>query len=96
MLFRRYANPFPVLDAMILYDNLAAFFRHVLEEGEQDRLWELYLSQAVFIDQSFTDWKNGLFPVSGNGTESRVGQEDDGVATVKKAEQILSRFRPEG
>lgn len=81
---------------MILYDNLAAFFRHVLEEGEQDRLWELYLSQAVFIDQSFTDWKNGLFPVSGNGTESRVGQEDDGVATVKKAEQILSRFRPEG
>lgn len=96
MLFRRYADPFPVLDAMILYDDLAGFFRHVLDEQDQERLWELYLSQAVFIDQSFTDWKNGLFSVQKNGIEGRMAHEDDGVATVKRAEAILSGFKLEG
>lgn len=81
---------------MILYDDLSEFFHHVLDEHDQDRLWELYLSQAVFIDQSFTDWKNGLFPMSGKGSKIRADQEDDGVATVKRAEGILSGFKLEG
>lgn len=96
LVFRRYADPFPVLDAMIQYDDLAEFIRHAVDENEQDRLWELYLSQAAFSDQSFNNWKSGLFSVSGKDQGSRVEQEVDSVATVKRAESILYRLKLEG
>ena len=91
MLSTRYANPFPVLDEMIQNDMLPEFIDNMVQQVDEDRLWEMYLSTALMQDKSFEDWKAVI-------TTNREKQEPVTECTpeeaVIRAEGILAGFKP--
>lgn len=91
MLSTRYANPFPVLEEMIQNDMLPEFIDNMVQQVDEDRLWEMYLSTALMQDKSFEDWKAVI-------TTNREKQEPVTECTpeeaVIRAEGILAGFKP--
>lgn len=88
MLSHRYANPFPVVNLMIQNGALCEFITQMLEQIDEERFWQLYLSRALLEDRSFKDWRAAAC------TNSKVQEKHDVKATVQNAENILQNFKP--
>lgn len=63
----------------------------MLQQINEDRLWEIYLATALMQDKSFEDWKAVI-------TTNREDQEPIKECTpeeaVAHAEGILAEFKP--
>lgn len=97
MLSERYANPFQVLDEMIANGMLPEFIDNLLEQINEDKLWQLYLAIALVEERSFSAWKADILKNSGseNNTEKQDGSRElTPEEAVVQAEGILSGFHP--
>lgn len=90
MLSTRYANPFPVLEEMIQNDMLPEFIDNMLQQNDEDRLWEMYLATALIQDKPFEDWK----VITTNREEQEQKTECTPEEAVAHAEGILAGFKP--
>lgn len=90
MLSKRYANPFPVLEEMIQNDMLPEFIDNMLQQNDEDRLWEMYLATALIQDKPFEDWK----VITTNREEQEQKTECTPEEAVAHAEGILAGFKP--
>lgn len=92
MLSTRYANPFPVLEEMIANSMLPEFIDNMLEQNNEDRLWEMYLATALVQDQSFEDWK--VITTNRGNQDQEQKTECTPEEAVAHAEGILAGFQP--
>jgi len=93
LLFKRYANPFVLLNQMIAVGRFEEFIDELVQmqndDVENETLWELYLHHK-FIDKSFNDFKNQL-----EYDEPEPARPVNLEATVSKSADILNGFVPE-
>lgn len=86
LLFHRYANPFLLLDNIILYGGLSDFISTVWEIREEEMQWQYFLSKV--FDKSFEDFKEALKP------QKRMSQEEI-ETTIKNSMAMMDSFIPE-
>lgn len=96
LLSHRYANPFPVVNLMIQNGALCEFITQMLEQIDEERFWQLYLSRALLEERSFKDWRAAACTNSKvqEKQEQPIPVEIDVKATVQNAENILQNFKP--
>lgn len=99
LLSTRYADPFPVVDVMIENEMLPEFIDNLLEQVNEDKLWQLYLAVALLEEKSFSEWKADI--LQGTPADKSVAQADidsrqelTPEEAVMQAENILSGFKP--
>lgn len=94
LVLHRYANPFPIINNFIICGGLADFIRMCVNQDDEDKMWQLYLSRALIEEKSFVEWKQDM--LSGiRKTESRKETtQEDAKAAVQHAENILANFKP--
>lgn len=78
---------------------LPEFIDNLLEQVNDDRLWQLYLAVAITTDKPFREWKADVLqsPVPERERESRTvsgSRELSPEQAVMQAESILSGFHP--
>lgn len=90
MLSTRYANPFPILEEMIQNGMLPEFIDNMLQQNNEDKLWEMYLAVGWMQDKSFDDWK----VITTNREDQEQKTEYTPEEAVAHAEGILAGFKP--
>ena len=97
LLYHRYAEPVSLLNTVVGFGKLDGFLDVMLEQADEEHLWELYLHQ-LFKERSFTDWKASLATGNTGGSSparaSTVTREEISE-TVKRSRDILDAFVPE-
>lgn len=97
LLYHRYADPVSLLNTVVGFGDLDGFLDVMLEQADEERMWELYLHQLI-KERSFTDWKASLETGSAGGSSpaqaSPVTREEISE-TVKRSRDILDAFVPE-
>lgn len=88
LLFKRYANPFPLIDQMIVMSCFADFILESLHNDDEDRLWDLYLHK-VQADKSFNDFKDDVI-----AQNTEITQEDL-ETTINYSIDLLQGFNPQ-
>lgn len=88
LLFKRYANPFPLIDQMIAMSCFADFILESLHNDDEDRLWDLYLHK-VQEDKSFNDFKDDVI-----AQNTEITQEDL-ETTINYSIDLLQGFNPQ-
>lgn len=88
LLFKRYANPFPLIDQMIVMSCFADFILESLHNDDEDRLWDLYLHK-VQEDKSFNDFKDDVI-----AQNTEITQEDL-ETTINYSIDLLQGFNPQ-
>ena len=86
LLFKRYANPFILLDNLLLTNSLSAFIDDVLRFKQEDEMWEFFLHKVY--DKSWKEFIDEL-------NVSNDTQQVDIGATIVKFKNILNNFTPE-
>ena len=97
MLSKRYADPFPVLNEMISNGMLPEFIENLIDQENEDKLWQLYLAVALMEDRPFSAWKADVLqcsPVEDNRNMADTRQELTPEEAIVQAEGILSGFNP--
>lgn len=86
LLFKRYADPFCLLDGMIRTKRFFEFVLKLIEIHNNEKLYDLWLHKV--IDKSFEEFKEAcsVQPMSESEIET----------TVLESEEILNSFVPEG
>ena len=88
LLFKRYADPFSLLNAYIQTSRFCEFVRTFHDQVEEDFRWEIYLHKVW--DKSYSEFCETL-----QVTQDQQEMSDDFVeATVKKSMNILGNFNP--
>ncbi|MCX4341322.1 MAG: hypothetical protein OSJ72_16970 [Lachnospiraceae bacterium] len=82
---------------MIANEMLPEFIDNLLEQVNDDKLWQLYLAVALVEERSFSAWKADI--LRGSSLESGVVKADSSheltpEEAVVQAEGILSGFHP--
>ena len=88
LLFKRYADPFSLLNGYIQTARFTEFIEVLCEQKQEDDRWEFYLHRVWH--QTYTDYCESLDNFQGEQAMS----EDDLEATVKKSMNILGNFNP--
>lgn len=83
---------------MISSGMLPEFIDHMIEQVNEDKLWQLYLATALMEDRPYSDWKAAVLSEdqAGDG-DGRQGSVADGLPpeeAVARAEGILAGFKP--
>lgn len=87
LLFKRYASPFILLDTMIESNSISDFIDTLIDQDNEEKLWQLYLSSLYFNKaQSFEEFKKP------KQTEKMTNKEVE--ATLKDSMEILNSFNP--
>ena len=93
LLFKRYANPFPVVDGMIQTGRFSEFVRQIIEkensEREEQTAWEFWLHKVW--EGSFADFRSGME----NDKKNKQMSEKTMETTIKDSMNILKNFNPE-
>lgn len=84
---------------MIENEMLPEFIENLIEQINEDRLWQLYLAVALVTDKPFSEWKAeiGQRPEQDRavtGSVSTAGIELSPEQAVAQAEGILAGFHP--
>lgn len=85
---------------MIENEMLPEFIDNLIEQVNEDKLWQLYLAVALLEEKSFSEWKGNI--LQGTPAEKSVAQADMAESrqeltpeeAVAQAENILSGFQP--
>lgn len=98
LLYHRYASPLALLDMVIGSGQLEEFVKTMLEQIDEEKLWELYL-HLIIKEQSFDDWKASLAAEAEkeNGRDMEKSSVSQGEinAAIHKSQVILENFVPE-
>lgn len=89
LLFKRYADPFSLLNGYIQTSRFCEFINAFCEQKIEEDRWEFYLHKVW--DKSFTEFCDAL-QVS---QDLQDMSDDDMETTVKKSMAILGNFNPE-
>ena len=90
LLFKRYADPFTLMDGYIQTSRFCEFIHSFIEQKKEDERWEYFLHK-VWGNTSY-----GEFCESLQTTQDLQGMsEDDIEATIKKSMDILGNFNPD-
>jgi hypothetical protein len=88
LLFKRYADPFSLLNAYIQTSRFMEFIRTFNDQIEEDIRWDIYLHKVW--DKSYTEFCESLQVTQ----DQQMMSELDMEATVKKSMDILGNFNP--
>ena len=88
LLFKRYADPFTLVDGYIQTSRFCDFIRAFVEQKVEDDRWEFFLHRVW--DKSYDDFCKELQSSQGLQTMS----DDDIETTVRKSMNILGNFIP--
>lgn len=91
LLFKKYASPFTLLDLMLTSDKLDEFVDTLIDEENEQKLWELYLHHG-WLNKSFEDFKKEVIGQVTN--ESNNVSSKDVEATINHSKEILNGFNP--
>ena len=89
LLFKRYADPFSLLDGYIQTGRMCEFIRSFVEQKIEDDKWEYFLHKVW--DMSYPDFCASL-QIS---QDLKTMSETDIETTVEKSMKILGNFNPE-
>lgn len=93
MLFRRYANPLPLLDGMIRRGKFASFIRESIEmhnrDEEEKLVWEMWLHKC--FDKGYSDFRKSIG--IGDGADADMPSNQELVQAVATAAGMLESFR---
>lgn len=67
------------------------FIDNMLEQENENRLWEIYLATALMQDKSFEEWKAGI---TADQEKQQPIEEYAPEEAVARAEAILAGFKP--
>lgn len=90
LLFKRYSNPYELMDQMILCGRFLDFICEFVEITNDDLLWEYYLHYP-FLEMSYDEFKRRL-GIGDDEPQPKSNLE----ATVKQSMNILDNFVPDG
>ena len=89
-LFKRYADPFRLLNTLIQTNSLSSFiddmFTFINEEFQEKTLWEFFLNKVY--DESWSDFYNRI-------TSDENSKSVDLGATLTKSREMLINFTPD-
>lgn len=88
LLFKRYADPFSLLDGYIQTAQFCDFIPAVFEFQHEDDKWDFFLHKVW--DKSYSQYLAELHTSQGEQEMS----DDEIEATVKKSMMILGNFHP--
>ena len=91
LLFKRYASPFSLLDIMIQSDKLDEFVITIINEENEQKLWELYLHHG-WLNKSVEDFKKEVLVPVPNVSNKTTEKEIE--ATINHSKEILNSFKP--
>ncbi len=85
---------------MIENEMLPEFIDNLIEQVNEDKLWQLYLAVALMEEKSFSEWKADILLGSSDGKSATKTEAADNrreltpEEAVAQAEGILSGFQP--
>ena len=89
-LFKRYADPFLLLNTLIQTNSLSSFIDDMVtfinEEFQEKTLWEFFLNKVY--DESWSDFYNRI-------TSDENSKSVDLGATLTKSREMLINFTPD-
>ena len=89
-LFKRYADPFLLLNTLIQTNSLSSFiddmFTFINEEFQEKTLWEFFLNKVY--DESWSDFYNRI-------TSDENSKSVDLGPTLTKSREMLINFAPD-
>ena len=88
LLFKRYADPFSLLNGYIQTARFCEFIAAFVKQKEEDDRWEYFLHKVW--DKTYTEFCEALQ----NTQDLREMSDDDIQTTVKKSMDILGNFHP--
>lgn len=88
LLFKRYANPFVLLDGYISTGRFCEFIGTFAEQHREDTQWEFFLHKV--FDKTYAEYKHALQTTQ----ELQSMTDADMEATIKKSMDILGSFHP--
>ena len=89
LLFKRYADPFSLLDGYIQTGRFVEFIVEMAKLKSEDDRWEIYLYKVW--DQTFQEFCESL----DNAQKVQNMSESDAEAIIKESMGILQGFNPE-
>ena len=88
LLFKRYADPFSLINQMIVMTCLSEFVLQTLHNDDEDKLWDIYLHK-VETDKSFNAFKDEVIAQNTNVTR------EDLETTINYSIDLLEGFNPQ-
>ncbi|MDR1563878.1 MAG: hypothetical protein LBS74_02865 [Oscillospiraceae bacterium] len=83
MLFKKYANPFILLDQFIIIGGFSAFIEKLVEFDNNQSAWEFFLHKVT--DKTYKEFK-----------ESLKNQPENFGATEQETADIINKFARKG
>lgn len=88
LLFKRYTDPFLLINQMIMMSCFADFIFELLHKDDEDKLWDLYLHK-VETDKSFDEFKNDAY------IQNEEITQEDLETTINYSTALLQDFNPQ-
>lgn len=87
-----------MMDTMISSGMLPEFIDNMIEQINEDKLWQLYLATALMEDRPYSDWKAAVLSEdtvkSSSVDTDSTARELTPEEAVAHAEGILAGFKP--
>lgn len=96
LIFKRYSNPFLLLDSLIESDDLEDTVDMIINQSRNDNDWQLYLSLNPWNEKNFLEWKKEVYEsnVSNEIAMSKREAKECFENEYKKSQDILNNFKP--
>ena len=89
LLFKRYADPFSLVDGYIQTSRFCEFISAFVEQKQEDDKWEYFIHKVW--DKSYTEFCDSL-----KNSQNLQNMSDEQIETaIKKSMDILNNFKPE-
>ena len=85
LIFKRYSNPYLILNEMILYGSFSDFVNEIISNYNDELLYQLWLSNNPYNKVEYVDFKKSLInPVETKSLET----------TIEDSYKMLNDFKP--
>lgn len=85
LIFKRYSNPYLILNEMILYGSFSDFVNEIINNYNDELLYQLWLSNNPLNTLGYLDFKKSLMnPVETKSLET----------TIEDSYKMLNDFKP--
>ena len=89
LLFKRYADPFSLVNGYIQTSRFCEFINAFIEQKQEDDKWEYFIHKVW--DKSYTEFCESL-----KNSQDLQNMSDEQIETaIKKSMDILNNFKPE-
>lgn len=89
LLFKRYANPFLLLDNLISSSRLQEFINELLDIHNDEQIYDIWVRRV--FDKTFEEFKRQVQEAN----EVGAADHQDAETTIQESINILSNFNPE-